>query len=628
MARVAVVELDRCVNGTACDFLCANVCPVNRAGKDCIVLGIGGVRPAAGGKGHGHGEGSGWVSVPGSSISGQDVKKSKPIISEELCIGCNICVQKCPVDCIYIENLVQELSEPPSHRFGENAFRVYRLPSVKKGEVVGLIGRNGIGKSTILKILSGQIVPNLGDYTNKSPDYGPVISFFRGREIQSYFTMLKDKGVRVSYKPQNIAQIPKVYKGNVEGLLKKAAWPEGAVELSSVSQGLNLQKILGRDLSELSGGELQRVAIAAASIKDADFYAFDEPTSYLDIRERLNAAKIIRSLAEAGKGVVVIEHDLAVLDYMSDYVNLLYGKKSAYGIVSNVKSVRNGINEFLDGKVKDENVRFRKEELRFDPKPPTDYRKKAVIASYQHLKKTLGPFSLEVSPGELREGEVLGIMGSNGIGKTTFVKMLAGVEKPDSGPIEFKMKVSYKPQYLSPEQGITVEQFLSEQDIDRALFRNEVDRRLAISDLQHHRLDELSGGELQKLAVGVALARNSADLILLDEPTAFVDIEDRLNMAEAIRSITSSRKKVCMVVDHDLLFQDHVSDRLIIFEGEPSIHGMAQAPMQMREGMNHFLRHMQISFRRDHESGRPRANKPGSQLDQEQKRSGEYYYVA
>ncbi len=591
MARVAVVELDRCVNGTACDFLCANVCPVNRAGKDCITL---------------------------------DGVKNKPIISEDLCIGCNICVQKCPVDCIYIENLVQELSEPPSHRFGYNAFRVYRLPTVKKGDVVGLIGRNGIGKSTILKILSGQIVPNLGEYKGKA-DYDSVIKFFRGKEIQSYFTSLRDKGVRVSYKPQSITDISKVFKGRVEELLKKA---DERKRLREVAYALNLDSILGRNLDQLSGGELQRVAIAAACLKDADFYAFDEPTSYLDIRERLNAAKQIRALAEQGKSVVVIEHDLAVLDYLSDYINLLYGKKSAYGIVSNLKSVRNGINEFLEGYVKDENVRFRKEELKFNVKPPADFRKKKVVAHYPALKKTLGPFSLEMGAGDLREGEVLGIMGPNGIGKTTFVKMLAGVEEPSEGKIDLKFRVSYKPQYISADPGITVEQFIAKQDIDRALFRNEVDRRLAITELSHHRLDELSGGELQKIAVGIALTRNDADLILLDEPTAFVDIEDRLNMADAIRSVVSSAKKVCMVVDHDLLFQDYVSDRLIVFSGEPGVKGFAGAAVSMQEGMNSFLKEMGISFRRDASSGRPRANKVGSQLDSEQKKKGEYYYTA
>src|SRR3989338_5951745 len=190
MVRVAVLESDRCINGDGCNYICGNVCPVNRAGKECITL-------------------------PEEEIgsSGKEAKIRVPIISEELCIGCNICVLKCPVDCIYIENLVQELKEPPVHRFGENAFRVYRLPNAKKGEVVGIIGRNGIGKSTILKILSGQLSPNLGEYGKNAKaiksgenqshgvdnsnvhakagyakaeqNYDQVIEFFRGKELQN-----------------------------------------------------------------------------------------------------------------------------------------------------------------------------------------------------------------------------------------------------------------------------------------------------------------------------------------------------------------------------------------------------------------------------------------------------------
>ncbi|MEK6957437.1 MAG: ribosome biogenesis/translation initiation ATPase RLI [archaeon] len=590
MTRVAVLEKDRCINGTGCDYICGHVCPVNRAGKDCIVL---------------------------------DEVTNKPVISEELCIGCNICVIKCPVDCIYIENLVQELNENPVHRFGENAFRFYRLPTIRNGEVVGLIGRNGIGKSTILKIISGQLVPNLGDYNSKG-SYDSVINFFKGKELQRLFSSLKDKRIKVSYKPQNITDLPKAAKGTVRELLKKT---DERKKLSEVSELLGLGKILDRELSHLSGGELQRVAIAAASLKDADLYAFDEPTSYLDVRERLNASKVLRGLAESGKAVVLIEHDLAVLDYLSDYVHLLYGKKSVYGIVSKPKSVRNGINEFLEGFVKDENVRFRSTELKFEVKPSTDFRKKKVIASYPELKKSFKGFSLEAEAGDLREAEVLGIMGPNAIGKTTFVKMLASVEKPDSGKIDFSMHVSYKPQYLVPEKGVTVGDFIDSQDLDLSVFKNEVDRRLAITELENHLLEELSGGELQKIAVGVALSRTNCELVLLDEPTAFVDVEDRLNMADAIRSVTDAKKKICMVVDHDILFQDYVSDRLMVFSGEPSVKGFAGAAMSMHDGMNSFLKSVGISFRRDPESGRPRANKLHSQLDQAQKKKGEYYYL-
>ncbi len=590
MVRVAVLDSGRCINGEGCNYVCGAVCPVNRSGKECIVL---------------------------------DEATNKPIISEELCIGCNICVLKCPAKCIFIENLVQELSEPPLHRFGKNAFRVYRVPHVKRGAVVGLLGANGVGKSTILSILSGVLVPNLGDYGG-SGDYSKVINFFRGKEVQEYFVSLRDKKIRVSYKPQNVLSIPKVFKGSVGSLLKKCDERNKSSEFFS---SFGLESILDRDLSELSGGELQKVAIVAASLKDADFYSFDEPSSFLDVKERLAVAKIIRSLASEGKSVMVVEHDLAVLDYLSDYVHLLYGKKSVYGIVSNPKSVRVGINEFLEGYLRDENVRFRKQSLVFSVKPSTDYKKKKIVFSYPFLRKTLGSFSLSVEGGDFREAEVLGVLGPNGIGKTTFAKMLAGVVVPDEGVVESSLKISYKPQYLVPEEGLSVSDFVHSQKIDFSVFKSEVDKRLRVMELEDRLLTELSGGELQKVAVSVAISRIDSDLVLLDEPTAFVDVEDRLNMADAIRSVVDLKKSVCLLIDHDLLFQDYVSDRLIVFDGVPAVEGKAGAAVAMRDGMNCFLKKMGVTFRRDPETGRPRANKLGSQLDEEQKKIGEYFYT-
>ena len=118
----------------------------------------------------------------------------------------------------------------------------------------------------------------------------------------------------------------------------------------------------------------------------------------------------------------------------------------------------------------------------------------------------------------------------------------------------------------------------------------------------------------------------ASDVYLLDEPTAYLDVEMRMRVARAIRESTLKRGSVTFVVDHDIYFIDLVSDALMVFEGEPGVRGTASGPYPMREGMNRFLRGMGITFRRDPSTGRPRINKLGSRMDEIQKKRGEYYY--
>jgi ATP-binding cassette subfamily E protein 1 len=532
-----------------------------------------------------------------------------------------ICVHKCPVQCVDVVNLPAELNENPLHQYGENTFRVYRLPYPKSKSVVGLIGRNGIGKTTALNIIAGKIVPNLGDF-EKEGDYQEVINLFKGKEIQAFFEKLKAGNVSIALKPQNVELIAKSFKGKVGDLLKKVDEKKG---LKAVAEEMTLSHLLEHDIKDLSGGELQRVAIAATLLKEAEVYAFDEPSSYLDVKERLRISKALRRLAIEGKGVLVIEHDLAVLDYLSDYIHIVFGKESVFGVVSNVKSVRNGINEFLEGYIKDENIRFRDKEITFDVKPPTEAIKRNVINAYPALEKKFKAFSLKTEAGELKEGEVIGILGANAIGKTTFVKMLAGVLKPNKGTVSFKGTVAYKPQYLVAEKGKTVRELFSDKNLDLEFYNNELKKRLDIDILEDSELQKISGGELQRVAVALTLSQN-ADIYLLDEPSAFLDIEQRLHAANAIRNLADKKGKVVMVVDHDILFQDYVSDRLIVFEGESGKKGLAGKAVSMKEGMNKFLKMQGVTYRRDPQTGRPRANKPGSVKDQEQKKSGNYYY--
>jgi ATP-binding cassette subfamily E protein 1 len=583
MTRIAVVDKPKCVNGAQCPFLCAQVCPVNRTGKECIVLG----------------------------------SDNKPIIDESLCIGCGICPNRCPVECIDIINLPEELSREPINRYGRNGFHLYNLPIPIFGKVVGVIGRNGIGKSTALKILAGVMKPNLG--REKEATYKELIEYFKGTEAQLFFENVKSGKIKVGYKPQNVDLIPKTTKGKVKTLLKKV---DEKKEFDKIVELLELENILDNDISKISGGELQMVAIAATVLKKANFYIFDEPTSYLDIKQRIKVSKFIKNLADENTAVLIVEHDLIILDYMTDLIHLMYGKEGTYGIVSLPKTTRVGINIYLSGYLKEENIRFRDKEIKFLKGVIEKTKKEPLLISWKNINKKLGKFQLTAVEGKIDKHDVIGVLGENGIGKTSFVKILAGVDKTDKGVLDQEIKVAYKPQYLEPSDELVM------ISLQRAIqkYSSLIMNPLNIKPLLHKKLSELSGGELQKVAVAHCLSQD-ADLMLLDEPSAYLDVEQRLIVSRVIKNVMEQRGTACLVVDHDLLFIDYLSKKLMVFEGKPAINGDAQGPFLMEEGMNKFLKEINITYRRDEQSNRPRVNKEDSQKDKQQKSKGKYYYL-
>lgn len=552
-----------------------------------------------------------------------DPKTKKAVFSEELCSGCGICTKRCYLNAVTIINLPEALEEP-IHRYGQNQFELFGLPNIKEGSVVGILGPNGIGKSTIIQILSGELKPNRGNY-DEEVEWETIINHFKGSQLQSYFKKLSEGNLKVSHKPQMVDMLSKVAKGEVGELLKRV---DERGKIDEVSEILEIKSVLDRDISKLSGGELQRVAIAAATLKDADFYYFDEPTSWLDVKQRLNAVKVIRSLADEGKSVMVIEHDLAALDAISDYVHILYGHPGAYGVVSQMRGVRVGINAYIGGFLKEENVRFRRQPIVFDVRPPSEVIEGEVLAKYTVLKKSYNGFSIEVEEGEVQYNEIVTAFGPNGIGKTTFARMLAADIKPDQGKIKKKVSIAYKPQYLSSNFDGTVMEFLmtNAPTYGTPLFKTEIVKPFTLDEIMEKNVKDLSGGELQRLAIAAALSKD-ADIYLFDEPTAFLDVEQRLRAARAIRKIIESRHVASIIIDHDIVFIDYISDRAMVFYGEPGVEGYATSPMDLRSAMNRFLSNVGITFRRDKETKRPRVNKFESYLDREQKEKGEYYYL-
>jgi ATP-binding cassette subfamily E protein 1 len=590
--RVAVLDRELC-QPKKCGLECIKYCPVNKSGADCIIL-------------------------------NEEIKKAQ--IDENICNGCGICVKVCPFDAITIVNLATELSKDKVHQYGINSFRLYKLPTPTKGEVIGLLGRNGMGKSTVVNILSGNLKPNLGRYDNP-PDWDEILKYYSGTELKSHFEKIKNRNIRASIKPQQVYNIAEVFDGTTKDLLEK--FDERGVSNALVKE-LGLTNSLKNNLKELSGGELQRLAVAVAASKDADFYFFDEPSSYNDVFQRTSVARVIHGLAKIGKSVMVVEHDLTLLDYLSDYIDVLYGEPAAYGIVSGILSTKVGINVFLDGYLPNENVRFRDKKFTFDASSSTtdEFQVGDEIISYPLLEKKFPAFSVTIEPGQVRKGEVLGIMGANALGKTTFMKMIAGVEKPDSGEINKKVKIAYKPQYLTNDIDVEVVALLekaSGSQIEGSMEEEQIIEPLKIKKLYNKSVKNLSGGELQKVAVAACLLQK-ADVYALDEPSAFLDVEDRIAIAKFIQKFVRSYAKSAVIIDHDLQLMDLISDSMVIFEGTSGIQGHASSPLPKTKAMNMFLRSLEITFRRDEKTLRPRVNKTDSRLDKSQKESGNFYY--
>jgi ATP-binding cassette subfamily E protein 1 len=602
MSKIVIVEKEKC-NPEGCGgFLCARVSPSNRAGKEAFYK-----------------DADGKVGVNEELVSDID----------------RIAVNKCPFHALKLINLPEALTERPVHRYSKNGFVLYRLPVPIFGKVTGILGRNGIGKSTAVKILAGVLDANLGEITDTQNEPGAaekseqkgilgLIEHFKGNEAQGYFEKLRDKKITLSYKPQQVEQLAKAYNGKVGELLEKVN-EKSDDEYQGVLEQLQLSHLLDREISVLSGGELQRMAIAATVLKNANVLFFDEPTSYLDIKQRMKGAHFLQSLADPETAVMLIDHDMIILDYMSELVHLVYGKENGYGITSQPKSTKVGINVYLDGYLKEENVRFRDQKIIF-PKHAVEKRDETdeKLAEWPKIKKTLGSFELEALPGEIKKHDIIGILGENGIGKTSFVKELAHLSGTTS---RGELKISFKPQYLEETEGFDKEELVMNFLMEAMRYEVQLIKPLELRPLFEKKLGQLSGGQLQRVIIARCLAAD-ADVFLLDEPSAYLDVEQRLLMSKIIKEMMEAKGKACLVVDHDLLFIDYLSEKLIVFEGEPGKRGLAKGPFSMQEGMNKFLEDLGITFRRDEENNRPRANKLDSVKDREQKASGKLYYAS
>ena len=558
------------------------------------------------------------------------------------CLKCGVCANVCPVKAIYVKSILEEPIElVPTHKFPSvddtDGFRLYNLPTLISGKISGLCGPNGIGKTTVLNIISGKLKPNFGksNLESKQIQWEDVIKKVKESEMRNHFINLSRNDRKIAYKQQVLRVLFEKYQGKKVIDILNAENEVSSLFFKKIQEYLDISAFTNRNLEHCSGGELQRFAIASVLIKEADIYIIDEPCTFLDVQKRIKLAQLLRERVQ-GFGtekkcpILVVEHDLAILDYLSDIIQLFYGVPHQFGIILKPLTTKKGINAYLIGFLKTENIEFREKEYGF--KRSTSGRtwsNARIFAQYGKISKTFESFDLSVNPGTIYASEILGIVGENGCGKSTFAKILAGELQPDFGS-EFEgiqARVSYKPQYITQESSQNVKDFIIEraqtynfsEEILRILYRP-----LGVDKLFDLQISALSGGELQRVFICSCLAKN-ADLYILDEPSAYLDVEERIHIGQIIRTITKKNNAVAICIEHDIQIADALIDRLLLFTGKPGVHGKTIGPLNKREGMNLFLKEIDVTFRRDTKTGRARLNKKDSQLDRAQRSSGQLW---
>ncbi len=476
---------------------------------------------------------------------------------------------------------------------------------VAEGEVVVITGPSGSGKSTVTRVINGLAPRFYGGELRGSVSIGGVDV----REMPSW-----ELGMLVG----NVFQDPRsqFFSNEVAGEIAFGCENQGferdrivsAVESAARAAGVG--DLLGANLHDLSYGMRQKVAVASAYAVDPDVYVMDEPSANLDREASMRLAASIRHLKEQGKTVIVAEHRLFYLSGIADrFVLVKEGtvvrelSGAEMGRMSPEEAERLGL-RLANVALLDDRRRMTVPSGAFPGKAP-------VLLEVERLSKAFGRTMVlrEVSL-SCRAGEVLAIVGPNGVGKSTCAKVLAGLLKEDAG------RVLLGGRRIAPRRRIGRLWYVP-QDLDSQLFgedlvdelttglpkpreaaeaAREILHQLGLGDLEGRHPSTLSGGQKQRLVLGVALFR-SAPVIILDEPTSGLDGASMRRVAGIVRDVAAQGTAV-MVITHDVEFAAACCDRAVRLEGGSVTDEFAvREPSQLLSAMG-YVEETSVATRR------------------------------
>ena len=425
--------------------------------------------------------------------------------------------------------------------------------TIQDGETILLCGESGCGKTTLTRLING-LIPHY--YGGKLT--GQVL--LDGKELKDY--PLYQIGQRVG----SVFQNPRTQFYNVDttseivfGCENMALpVPEMRERLEETVHSLKLEKLLNRSLFALSGGEKQKIACASADAIHPDIFVLDEPSSNLDIATIEDLIGVIRHWQSEKKTVIVAEHRLYYLVPYAD--RILY---MTHGSITQ-EFTKAEFQKLLPDELQGMGLRA------LDPfhLPPEASPKPSApqlhIKGFQFSYEKHGPLNVDIPDLTLPQGEIIGIIGNNGAGKSTFARCLCGLDKKAKGVLE----MDGTPYDAKQRRHIS---YMVMQDVNHQLFtesvRDEVTlnlpeeqseqaenilKQMGIAELAECHPLALSGGQKQRVAIASALCAGKK-ILIYDEPTSGLDYESMRCACTLIRD-TSRQAELSLVITHDLEF--------------------------------------------------------------------------